>query len=176
MTDNFRLSLHRFEEKLHLLGFARRMDVEIEPLSLADLMEEVLGFLEQEAFHREIDVRVNIPAKFPEIRSDRGQLQQVFLNIITNAFAAMDDGGKLSITGWEEGPDTVGISIQDNGCGMSPEVAKNIFEPFYTTKREGDGTGLGLSISYGIIQAHGGEITVNSGPSAGTSVTILLPV
>jgi two-component system NtrC family sensor kinase len=157
-----------------LLGFARRMDVSIQLLSVNDVIEEVLGFLEKEALHRNVDLQLNLAEDLPRIASDRGQLQQVFLNILNNAFDAVADGGKVAITSFEVDVDTVGVTIQDNGQGMTQETMEHLFEPFFTTKK-GYGTGLGLSITYGIVKKLGGEIKVRSQLGAGTTFTVFLP-
>jgi two-component system NtrC family sensor kinase len=157
-----------------LLGFARRMDVQVEVLDLNEVIKEVLSFLEKEALYRNIQVRLQLAENLPRIASDRGQLQQVFLNILNNAIAAVEDGGMITLTTWEEDLDTVAASIQDNGCGMSEETLNNIFEPFFTTKRE-YGTGLGLSITYGIVKRLGGDIKVRSKEKAGTTFMVYLP-
>ena len=157
-----------------LLGFARRMDVSVQLLGLNEVIEEVLGFLEKEALHRNIDLQLNLAVDLPRIASDRGQLQQVFLNILNNAFDAVEDGGKVAITSFEVDVDTVGVTIQDNGQGMTQETMEHLFEPFFTTKK-GYGTGLGLSITYGIIKKLSGEIKVRSQLGAGTTFTVFLP-
>jgi two-component system NtrC family sensor kinase len=157
-----------------LLGFAKRMEIEVENLDLNELMQEVLGFLEREALYRNIDITVNLAKDLPRIDSDRGQLQQVFLNILNNAVAAVEDEGRIAITTWEKDADTVAASIEDDGCGMSEETCRYIFEPFFTTKKE-HGTGLGLSITYGIVQKLGGDIEVESKENKGTKFTIYLP-
>jgi len=157
-----------------LLGFAKRMEVEVEPLDLNELLEEVLGFLEKEALYRNIDIDLQLAKNLPMIDSDRGQLQQVFLNILNNAMAAVEDEGRITITTWEKGPNTIAASIQDNGCGMSEETCRHIFEPFFTTKKE-YGTGLGLSITYGIVKKLGGDIEVTSKEHEGTTFNIFLP-
>ena len=157
-----------------LLGFAKRMEVEIEKLDLNELLEEVLGFLEKEALYRNIDIALELAKDLPRIDSDRGQLQQVFLNILNNAMAAVEDEGKISITTWEKDADTIAVSIRDNGCGMSDETLRHIFEPFFTTKRE-HGTGLGLSITYGIVKKLGGDIEVMSKEHEGTTFNVFLP-
>ncbi|MBT8386939.1 MAG: ATP-binding protein, partial [Ignavibacteria bacterium] len=108
------------------------------------------------------------------ISSDRAQLQQVFLNVLTNGFAAVEDGGVIKIKTWEDDDETEGVSIKDNGCGMSEQDLSNIFEPFFTTKK-GYGTGLGLPITYGIIKKMGGIIKVKSTEGVGSTFTILLP-
>jgi two-component system NtrC family sensor kinase len=175
LTDSIVQSVERCRTVTHrLLGFARRMDVEVEVLELNEVLREVMGFLEKEALHRNIDVRLQLAVDLPRIASDRGQLQQVFLNILNNAFQAVDDGGFVSITSWDRDPDTVGVSIQDNGKGMSEETLKHIFEPFFTTKK-GSGTGLGLSITYGIVKKLGGDIEVHSKEGQGTTFTVFLP-
>ena len=157
-----------------LLGFARRMEVEIETLNVNDVITEVLSFLEKETLYRNIQIRPQLAEDLPRISSDHGQLQQVFLNILNNAIAAVYDGGLISVTSWEPDQDTVAVSIQDNGCGMSEETLKNIFEPFFTTKKE-YGTGLGLSITYGIIKKMGGDIKVQSKKNEGSTFTVYLP-
>jgi two-component system NtrC family sensor kinase len=158
-----------------LLGFAKRMDVSLETINLELLIREVLGFLEKEASYRSISVHFHIPEGFPPIQSDRGQLQQVFLNIINNAFAAMKEGGRIDISMREErDEDAVAVIIKDNGHGISKEDLPRIFEPFFTTKKEG-GVGLGLSITYGIVEKLGGRISVESAVGRGTEFTVVLP-
>jgi|UniRef100_A0A7V6DP25 two-component system NtrC family sensor kinase len=157
-----------------LLGFARRMDVSIQMLSLNEVIEEVLGFLEKEAMHRNVELRLSLAPDLPRIASDRGQLQQVFLNILNNAFDAVQDGGRVTITSFEADVDTVGVTIEDNGQGMSQETMAHIFEPFFTTKK-GYGTGLGLSITYGIVKKLGGDIKIKSQLGVGTTFTVFLP-
>jgi two-component system NtrC family sensor kinase len=157
-----------------LLGFARRMDVEITLLDVNEIVKEVMGFLEKEAVHRNIKLRFHPADNLFRIASDRGQLQQVFLNILNNAFAAVSDGGLVSMASFQKDIDTIGITFQDDGCGMSDEVLEHMFEPFFTTKK-GHGTGLGLSITYGIVKKLGGDIEVHSKPGQGTRFTVYLP-
>jgi two-component system NtrC family sensor kinase len=175
LTNSILQSVDRCRTITHrLLGFARRMDVQIEVIDLNEIIHEVMGFLEKDIFHRNIDIQLQLGEKLSRIASDRGQLQQVFLNILNNAFEAIDDGGRVVITSWEHDLDTVGISFQDNGPGMPEEIMDHIFEPFFSTKK-GSGTGLGLSITYGIIKKLGGSIDVKSKPGSGTAFTIFLP-
>jgi len=167
-------SVERCKSITHrLLGFARHMDVQSETLDLNDLLNETLGFLENEALFRNIDLQLSLAKNLPRISSDRGQLQQVFLNIFSNAFAAVEDMGQITITSWEENSDTVAVSIQDDGVGMSEETLKHIFEPFFTTKEQ-FGTGLGLSITYGILKKMGGDIKVSSRQGHGTTFSVYL--
>jgi two-component system NtrC family sensor kinase len=175
LTESIKACVDRCSTITHrLLGFARRMDVEIETLDLNEVVQEVYGFLEKEAFHRNIDVRLNLDKDLSEISSDHGQLQQVFLNILNNAFSAVEDGGSITITTHQQDPELVSVSIEDNGIGMSEETMSRIFDPFFTG-RKGYGTGLGLSITYGIIKKLGGHIEVNSREGEGTTFTVFLP-
>ena len=111
----------------------------------------------------------------PKIKAMASQLNQVFLNIITNAGHAMEGKGKLLIS-TKQVDDSIEIVFADSGSGIAEDILPNIFDPFFTTKDVGEGTGLGLSISYKIIHGHGGEITARSVPGRGTFFTIILPV
>jgi len=175
LTDSILQSVERCKEITHrLLGFARRMEVQLVALDLNELIQETLDFLEKEALYRNIELRLQLTDNLPYIFSDRGQLQQVFLNIINNAFAAVEDEGQIVITSWEEDSDTMGVSIQDNGSGMSEKIVKSIFDPFFSTKH-GEGTGLGLAITYGIVKKMGGDIKVTSKQGEGSIFTVYLP-
>ncbi len=157
-----------------LLGFAKHMEVQRDSIELDQLLIEVLGFLEKEAAYRNIQVDFAFPEEPPRVVSDRGQLQQVFLNIINNAFAAVEDHGRIEIGIREAGEDGLAVWISDNGVGIQEEHLSRIFDPFFTTKK-GGGTGLGLSITYGIVQKLGGDITVQSKVGEGTRFTVTLP-
>ncbi len=157
-----------------LLGFAKRMEVQIEVLDLNEVLTETVGFLEREAVYRNVAVEMRLQPNLPRIASDRGQLQQVFLNILNNALAAVDHGGSITISSWEKDADFDAVAIEDNGSGMSEDTLKHIFEPFFTTKK-GTGTGLGLPITYGIIKKLGGTIEVESKEGVGTKMTVILP-
>ncbi|MBM2813589.1 MAG: hypothetical protein HW421_351 [Ignavibacteria bacterium] len=113
--------------------------------------------------------------EIPEINCFAGQINQVFMNILSNAVQAIDGNGKIFIKTWTDG-DIVKISIRDTGSGMSEEISKKIFDPFFTTKEVGKGTGLGLSITYGIIEKHKGKIEVFSELGSGTEFIISLPI
>ncbi len=175
-VDSILRSVQRCKKVTHrLLGFARHMDVTTETIDLESLLKEVLGFLEKEAEYRDVTVSFTLDPDLPTITSDRGQLQQVFLNILNNAFAAVSDGGAIGIEIVKESETRVAVVIADDGVGIPRENLERIFEPFFTTK-EGVGTGLGLSITYGIIQKLGGETRVKSEVGIGTRFTVVLPV
>jgi two-component system NtrC family sensor kinase len=157
-----------------LLGFAKHMDVQRETINLDALLREVLGFLEKEASYRNIQVEFNHPEEPPPIISDRGQLQQIFLNIVNNAFAAVEEGGHIEVGIKRVGKDAVAVSIADDGVGIPEDQRAHIFDPFFTTKK-GAGTGLGLSITYGIVQKLGGHIDVKTKVGEGTCFTVTLP-
>jgi two-component system NtrC family sensor kinase len=112
----------------------------------------------------------------PLVECQAAQLNQVFLNLVSNALDATDDGGRVVIRTRRLGDDRVSIEVEDDGRGMDAETVKRVFEPFYTTKEVGRGTGLGLSISYGIIERHGGQIEVESEAGRGTRFRVILPV
>lgn len=176
LTDNIISSVERCRSITHrLLGFARRMDFQIEMLDVNEVLRETFGFLEKDAVYRNIDVRLQLAETLPAVPSDRGQLQQVFLNLLTNSMGAVENGGLITITSWDRDEETVAVSIEDNGCGMSEETLGRIFEPFFSTKKKGAGTGLGLFITYGIIRRLGGEIEAQSRQGHGTSMTVYLP-
>jgi signal transduction histidine kinase len=158
-----------------LLSFAKRMDVNAEVIDVELLLKEVSGFLEKEASLRNISIKFDIDKDLPSIESDRGQLQQVFLNILTNAFYAVKDNGHIDISAKQTEDSQVRVTVKDDGVGISKENLHHIFEPFFTTKGK-YGTGLGLSITYGIVQKLGGDIKVKSKLGEGTSFMIFLPV
>ena len=159
-----------------LMEFARHFEPKITPLQLIKVISEVLSFLRKEALYRNFTININIPEDFPIIYSDRGSLQQIFLNLINNAFQAMVDGGRLDIIANKQKNDYISISIIDNGSGISPEDQKKIFEPFFTTKGLKGGSGLGLSLTYGLVRKLKGDISVLSKIGEGTTFTVTLPM
>ncbi|MBW2569643.1 MAG: two-component sensor histidine kinase [Deltaproteobacteria bacterium] len=159
-----------------LLSFARHMDRHISPVQVEKVLDEVLGLFGKEAKYKEIMINVEVENDIPVIESDKGKLQQVFLNLTNNAFAAMDRGGKLSVKVERKNPDFICIIVADNGCGISQEALDRIFEPFFSTRKKEGGTGLGLSITYGIVRDLGGKLTVHSIVGEGTTFCIELPL
>ena len=176
IVDSVLRSVARCQAVTHrLLGFARHMNVQNETINLHLLLQEVLGFLGKEAEYRNIKISFDVEKDLPNIESDRSQLQQVFLNILNNALAAVDEGGEIDIALKKSANDTVAATITDNGTGISEADIQRVFEPFYTTKNDRGGTGLGLSITYGIVKKLGGQISVQSQIGVGTSFTVVLP-
>ena len=155
-----------------LLGFSRRMEANRQSLRLAEVITESSEFLEREAKNRGVQLCLDLPGDLPEIVSDRGQLQQIFLNILGNALDAVSDveqGGRIEVSCSCPDEASVAVSVKDNGKGMPPDVLKHIFEPFYSTKKD-KGTGLGMFITYGIVRRLGGDIVVESEEGRGSLV------
>lgn len=159
-----------------LLGFARHVEVKVEPVSLSAIIRDVLAFLYREASYRSITVTTDIPEDLPDFVTDHGKLQQIFLNLVNNAFSALSDGGTLEIRARLESDQAVVVTVQDDGCGIPEADMERIFEPFFSTKKDKGGTGLGLSITYGLVQEIGGTIQVESEMGRGTLFTITLPI
>jgi signal transduction histidine kinase len=159
-----------------LLSFARNLQARIEPVNLKETIQEVLGFMDKEAQFRQINIILKVDEGIPVFEGDRGKLQQVFLNLINNAFAAVNDGGMIEINAKMEENSLISITVEDDGCGIAREDLKKIFEPFFSTKTGQGGTGLGLSITYNLIQEIGGKIQVSSELNKGTIFTISMPL
>ena len=143
------------------------------PVELGALIDRVISIGEYQ--WRMHNVRIlREGASAARAAGDAQQLEQVLLNLLSNAVDAMPRGGRVRIVlGREEG--RVRLEISDEGTGIAPEILGRIFDPFFSTKEIGKGTGLGLAISYGIVKDHGGDILVRSQPGQGTTFTILLP-
>jgi signal transduction histidine kinase len=157
----------------NLKDFSRLDRSKVTRFSLNDGLASALGLA------RHMLKSVNVSRQFGEISSITcapSQINQVFLNLITNAAQALPaSGGEITLTTRDEGGG-VAVEVADNGTGIPPEVLPKIFDPFFTTKEAGKGTGLGLSISYKIVQQHGGRITVASEAGKGTRFTVWLPL
>ena len=169
-----------------LLGYARKGKYELKPLNPNQVIQET-----SETFGRmrkDISIHKNLSSKLYEIRADNGQMEQVLLNLFVNAADAMPAGGKLILASenvthedlinsvYNPKPGLyVKLTIADTGTGMDKKIQERIFDPFFTTKEMGRGTGLGLASAYGIIENHGGHITVDSEKEKGTVFNIYLP-
>lgn len=157
-----------------LLDFAGKRsnsNVEMELLDIGKVIETVVS-LNRKFFEKEgMQIRLNIPTELP-LYGNKDQLEQVFMNLVLNAQAAMQRGGILDINGWIDKNEII-TQFADTGCGIPPEQINKVFDPFFSTKI--NGTGLGLFVSYGIIQNHNGTIEVDSKLNKGTIFTIRLP-
>jgi two-component system NtrC family sensor kinase len=159
-----------------LLAFARRSEPLREPLDLNLVIQRTLRLRAYQLTTNRIDLEENLSGELPAVIGDARQLQQVCLNLVTNAIQAMATigHGKLVVTTRVENGSAV-LEMRDTGPGIPEAAMAHIFEPFFTTKGEGEGTGLGLSVSYGIISAHGGKIEVADTSSFGTTFRVWLP-
>jgi PAS domain S-box-containing protein len=159
-----------------LLEFARQTEPKMEPTDINRAITDGLFFLENQALFHNIKIIKNLDPFLPFVRGNASQLKQVLINIIVNAAEAMHGNGAFTITSYPS-PDRKGIILEftDTGEGISEENLTRIFDPFFTTKEVGKGTGLGLATSYGIIEDHGGRISVRSKVGEGTTFTIELP-
>jgi signal transduction histidine kinase len=163
-----------------LLSFARSSNTCLGTIDLADIIAEVIGFMGKEAEYRSIDINVEIDPNVPLIQSDPGRLHEILLNLISNAFAAMDDGGRLhisvSVLNRKTDQNKIIIKVSDTGHGIPEEDLERVFEPFFCTNIGKGGTGLGLSITYGLVQELDGEITVKSDAGQGATFEVILPI
>ncbi|MGH7616584.1 MAG: hybrid sensor histidine kinase/response regulator, partial [Gemmatimonadaceae bacterium] len=159
-----------------LLAFARRSEASREPLDLNVVLARTLRLRGYQLASNKIQLETDYAPELPAVIGDARQLQQVFLNLVTNAIQAMATlgGGTLFVTSRHEGSRVI-VNMRDTGPGIPDPARAHIFEPFFTTKEEGEGTGLGLSVSYGIVTAHGGAIEVVSTSTAGTTFEVSLP-
>ncbi|MEQ1689812.1 MAG: GAF domain-containing protein [Gemmatimonas sp.] len=160
-----------------LLIFARKSEQRIGPVDLSDLIDQTLRLRAYPLRNSGIRVVCEGMQALPAVSGDRQTLQQVLINLISNAEDAMSESGErvLTVSTCVTG-DHVAMSVRDTGRGMLPDQRRRIFEPFFTTKPSGVGTGLGMSVGFGIVQAHGGDIDVQSVPGVGTTVTVTLPM
>jgi len=161
----------------NLLKFSRRKEPLKAPIEIVQLLDSTLDLVYYEVSTSGIEVIKEYIPSAPPIFGDSAQLQQVFVNIVTNAKQAMEERGtgELRIK-VEADPTHLRVLFKDNGCGIAKQNLSKIFDPFFTTKPVGKGTGLGLSVSYGIIESHGGAVRVESEEGVGTTVTVELPV
>lgn len=172
-----------------LLAFSRKQGSCMRPVSINKILIHVKDLLSR-LIGEDIVLDMIFTDREYEVMADSGQIEQVLMNLMTNARDAMPDGGKLGVrtgiveldcefiktNGYGEIGTYILIAISDTGIGMDEETQRRIFEPFFTTKEVGKGTGLGLSIVYGIVKQHGGYITVESKPGKGATFRIYLPV
>ncbi len=144
-----------------LLKFSRQADSSKASINLNKIIAEVLAVTEHTLNINQVDIVRDFEDDLPQIIGDAEKLHQVFINLFNNAQYAMEDGGEIFVTTRVVDKEIETI-VQDTGTGIPEEIKNKIFDPFFTTKDVGKGTGLGLSVTYGIINDHGGRITVES--------------
>ena len=158
-----------------LLEFARRGEVRRGMEDLNAIIQAVVNLAQVRVRDGRVQVECRLHPELPRVWADGEQLRQVFMNLISNAFDAMPQGGTLTIATRAEDGHVV-VEFSDTGCGIPQEIQARIFEPFFTTKGPGQGTGLGLAVSHSIVERHGGTISVRSAVGRGTTFTVVLPV
>lgn len=168
-------SLHAREIIKKLMVFARQLPPQKMKVNLNQVAEEGLYFLEARCSKSGIEIIRQYAEGLPEIVADPSQLHQVLINLVVNAVQAMPQGGALTMR-TERRDGHVALVVEDTGIGMSADVLRKIFVPFFTTKDLHEGTGLGLSVVHGIVSSHGGTIKVESRPGAGSRFEVELPV
>ena len=151
----------------------RPMDIQLLSDDIGPVVDELVELIQPEAERNGIDIRVNLEKDLPLILMDRRHLKQAFLNLIQNAMAAMPSGGTLSLSAAQVN-DELRLTVSDTGTGIPEELLTKIFEPYFTTKK--NGTGLGLTITFKIIKEHSGEISLESKEGKGSAFTIHLPI
>jgi C4-dicarboxylate-specific signal transduction histidine kinase len=161
----------------HLRTFGRAAPVSREPISVKQVIERALALMREQLRLRQIEVMVDLGSEETVVVANPIQLEQVFINLLTNARDAVADSPRKAIRiSSSVGPAAVEVAFADSGPGIPPGLEQRIFDPFFTTKEVGKGTGLGLSITYGIVKEHGGTISVVSRPGEGATFVIHLPL
>jgi signal transduction histidine kinase len=158
-----------------LLEFSREASFKVASVSFSHLVDSTLKLIKGD-LPPNITVKVDVPEDI-QVQADARRIEQALLNLFLNGIQAMENGGELTISGRKSKEDGMFyLEVRDTGDGIPPEDLSKIFDPFFTTKGVGKGTGLGLSVTHGIIEQHGGRITVKSEPGEGTVFTVNLPL
>jgi two-component system NtrC family sensor kinase len=164
----------------NFLAMARQQPPERTRVAINQTVEAALELVAYPLRSDGVEVRTDLRAGLPMLWADGHQLQQVLINLLTNAHHAVrqsDPPRRVTVsTAVDPERQRLVVAVADNGPGIPPEVMPRIFDPFFTTKREGEGTGLGLSLCHGIIEAHGGSLSVESEPGHGAAFRIVLPI
>ncbi|MEJ2039603.1 MAG: ATP-binding protein [Desulfosarcinaceae bacterium] len=181
--QEYRTSLNKIEEHVErarkithsMLGFARRMEPRSDNVDIRDVLRQTIDLMQSQARSNNITITTRFNDDLPVIASDQSQLQQVFLNLLTNALDAIGADGSIHVTAERMGA-FIDVQVSDNGVGILEHQQRRIFDPFFTTKETGKGTGLGLSVSHSIVEKMGGSLSFTSAPGEGTTFTVRLPI
>ncbi|MBI2186300.1 MAG: PAS domain-containing protein [Acidobacteria bacterium] len=164
-----------------VLEFVRPIRLQVEHTAVRDAVQSAVHLTDTKARRGDIAVDVRVPEGLPLIQADRYQLTQLFTNLLTNAYEAMDGRGRITVLASSVSIDDGGepraavlVEVADEGPGMSPDLAERVFKPFFTTKPQG--SGLGLAIVRKIVDAHDGSIDLQTAPGRGTTIRVTLPV
>jgi two-component system NtrC family sensor kinase len=160
-----------------ILDLSRQTQTYLEDVDMNAVIDEALQVLYNQYKSMEVTIERHYDPNLPTIQGNFSNLGQVLINIVNNALQALPDGrGKILLfTSCHQNTESIVVECRDDGIGIPPEIMKDIFKPFFTTKEVGKGTGLGLYVSYEIIKKHAGEIRVSSEKGKGTIFTIILP-
>jgi PAS domain S-box-containing protein len=159
-----------------LVQYARPSGRDLEPIDLSSVVRQSVSICEHLVERGGVDLGVEVDPELPVVRAVRGQLEQVLINLITNAVHAVENGGRVVVRAQADGPATVALEVVDSGPGIADEDREKIFEPFFTTKSDGKGTGLGLPIVRNIVEQHHGEIRVGRSDLGGAAFRVILPI
>jgi two-component system NtrC family sensor kinase len=180
--QEYRASLGKIEDHVerarkvvhNMLGYARKMEPHLEDVDVNRTLTQTIDLLKNHANTNNIEITTELSDDLPIIASDQSQLQQVFLNLMTNAIDAIGKNGAIEVKS-RRVDSFIHVNIADNGPGIPKDHQKRVFDPFFTTKETGKGTGLGLWVSYDIIEKMGGSISLKSEINKGTTFTVALP-
>lgn len=160
-----------------LVDFSTDQRLEMCPVQVNKVITDVMGFMEDHILLKGISIQTILDPGLPHVRGDQNKLEQLFMNLVINAGESMAGEGTLTLrTEFANAGNQVRIECSDTGGGIAEEHMASIFEPFFSTKKRVKGTGLGLAISHGIVELHGGTISVESRKGQGSTFAILLPV
>ncbi len=177
--EHLEKSIHFCQEFVRrLLEFSRHPAAQKQPESLVSIVEAVAGFVLPSMAVKAVGLKTIFTDGTAEARvlGDRNQLETALLILVSNSLDASCQGGNITLRTETRSPDTVLLTVEDEGCGIAPEVALHLFEPFFTTKPSGKGTGLGLALAKSILAEHGGTIDLREKPSRGAIATLTLPM
>jgi signal transduction histidine kinase len=160
-----------------LLSFSRRAPEERTGSDLNDIVKKTMAVVAHRLELADVASRLALADRLPAVPCDASRIQQVITNLVLNAVDSMPEGGRVEVETRVAGEGrAVEVRVKDSGEGIAEENLPRIFDPFFTTKEEGKGVGLGLAVVYGIVEAHGGSIDVESSVGAGTTFTVRLPI
>ena len=181
--EEFRFSIKKIEEHVerarkvvhNMLGYARRMEPRREDVDVNDTLKQTISLLDNYARINNIEIQTDFRSDLPIIAGDQAQLQQVFLNLLSNAIDALGKEGAIQVKSRKIGSQ-IHVRIADNGPGIPSSQQKKVFDPFFTTKDTGKGTGLGLWVSYNIMEKMGGGLALRSEEKKGSTFTVQIPI
>lgn len=159
-----------------LLEYSRKNNPSLSEVDLRETIQNVIQLCSYKIKEKKIDIDFKADKNLPVINADKHLMREVMMNLVINSIDAVDEEGRIRIRTGRKNKECIYLNVEDNGTGILPENQEFIFEPFFTTKETGKGTGLGLSAVLGIVEAHDGEVRVESKPGEKTIFTITLPI